>query len=383
MQQWIADGYQQIMEDYIYEFLAHEEEILAGRYSAFDSFYAPVLKKQGVNFVNLAVGGEHTAQVMYSATDRYLFWDAHKKLDCLLTDLEHGSGSFALCRTAADIEAARTAGKIAVLATLSGGKVLEGKSNVQLLSSLRSLYRAGLRSLQLTANGRNRLGDGMAQERTHGRLTDFGIAVVKEADRLSMLIDTAQLSHAGFFDLMENTASTVIDSHTGAAAVCAHPRNISDERIKAIAQRGGVIGLSFRCALVAQDKDAPTTEDLFRHVDHIAALVGPQHIAFGPDYSPIQTPIDRQRIKGHSVLSPDFSPMDYKTPAQSEKYPGVIDGIWHGIREDDFIKGGAREAYGALPALMAAHGYAPDVIDGIMGENLVRVYKAALGRAAT
>ncbi len=377
---YFADAYQPMMEDYVYQFLLHEDEVLSGSYSAFDSYYAPILKQQGVSMVNMAVGGEHTAMVMYSATDRYLFWDAHKKLDCLLTDLEHGSSSFMLCRTAADIDTAQKEGKIAVIATLSGCKALQGKENVQLLSSLRSLYRAGLRSVQLTGNGRNRLGDGMAQERTRGRLTNYGINVIKECDRLGMLLDTAQLNSYGFDDLMQNTSRIVIDSHTAAKAVYDHPRNISDERIKAIAQRGGVIGISFRSSMICGDKDAPTTEDLFRHIDHIAGMCGAEHIALAPDYSPIQTPTERSRIKGWSVLSPDASPgRDYKTPVQSEKYPGWVDGIWHGIREDDFVKGAAREEFAALPTLMQKHGYSESDIAGIMGENLLRVYKKALG----
>ncbi|MFW6361013.1 MAG: membrane dipeptidase, partial [Spirochaetota bacterium] len=168
--QLIFDTHQEMLDEFVYRFILHEEDVLSGTRSLFDEVYLPVLRQQGVKFVNMAVGGDHVAQILYSNSD-YRFWDAHKKLDALQTEQESGCRSFILCRTTADIEQVLDSEAIGVFATLQGGRPLEGKANLNLLSNLRSLYRAGLRGLQLTGNGRNRLADGVGQSRTRGRLT--------------------------------------------------------------------------------------------------------------------------------------------------------------------------------------------------------------------
>lgn len=376
----VVDGHQEILDEYVYEFLKNEKDAISGKVHVFDNVYKPLLEKQGVNVVNMAVGGEHVAQVMYSATDKFRFWDAHKKLDVLNSELEAGCTSFVLCRNAEDIDYAIENGKIAILATLEGGKPLEGKPNLNLLSSLRSLHRMGLRGLQLTGNTRNRLGDGVAQTRTKGKLTGFGSEVVTECDRLGIVIDTSQLSDYGFFDLIQQTKNPVIDSHTCAKAVHNHPRNISDERIKAIAEIGGVVAVSFWAALVNGEKDAPNVDDLLKHIDHIVKIAGIEHVALGPDYSAYTTPVDRSVVRGFANLGPDYCEVDKLTPVQSEKYPGWIDGIWYGIRKSDFIEGpNTHENFSQIVDALLSHGYSHSDCRKILGDNLIRVYKQILG----
>jgi membrane dipeptidase len=376
----VCDTHQEILDEYVYQFLLNEEQAVAGKRCIFDEVYRPILEKQGVNFVNMAVGGDHVAQVMYSASE-HRFWDAHKKLDVINCELEAGATSFVLCKTVADIDKALSENKIGIFATIAGGRVLHGKANLNLLSSLRSLYRQGLRGLQLTGNSRNRLGDGVAQERSRGKLTSFGEQVVKEADRLGMVIDTAQLSDPGFYDLLELTKSPIIDSHSCSDAVHSHPRNISDKRIKAIAERGGVVGLSFRAALVDQLKDAPDVTDLLSHVDHISSLVGIEHLSLGPDYCAYKTPVDRAAVKGFGHLGPDHCDFDRKTPVQSEKVPGWVENIWYGIRESDFVTGlDEHEDFPGITGAMLDHGYSEAECRAVLGENLLRVYRNVLSR---
>ncbi len=385
----VFDAHQEMLDEFVYSFILNEEAVLRGTRSLFDEVYLPVLKKQGVKFVNMAVGGDHVAQVLYSASD-YRFWDAHKKLDALLSELETGCRSFILCRTIADIEQVLHSDAIGIFATLEGGRPLQGKPNLNLLSNLRSLYRAGVRGLQLTGNGRNRLADGVGQRRTRGRLTNFGVQVVKEADRLGILLDSAQLSDSGFFDLAEVTDNPVIDSHSCAAAVCPHPRNISDDRIRQIAQKGGVVGLSFLSALVGSPagtcaepapKD-PSTQDLLRHLDHIIEIAGIEHVAFGPDYSAYKTPVERELLQGYANRGPYFCQFDKLTPMQSEKYPGWIEGVYYGIRKSDYISGPhTHEEFPQIIDALNAHGLSVEEIDKVLGANMLRVYKEVLGRA--
>lgn len=376
----VADLYQLFFDDYISKFMEIEQDAIRGTRHAFDEIYLPMLKKQGVNFINLAVGGERTIQVLNSETDVYRFWDAHNKLDILNSELEAGCSSFLLCKTAKDIDLALSNNKIVIIATLSGGKPLEGKPNLNLLSSLRSLYRMGLRGLQLTGNGRNRLGDGVAQARTKGRLTNFGKHVVDECNRLGILIDSAQLSDYGFFDLLSITSNPIIDSHTCAFDLSRHPQNISKERISAIAQTGGVIGMSFLSSLVAFDKEYPTIDDLIKQIDYIVDIAGIDHVALGPGYSPIKTPKDRERVIGFGNLGPDHCEYDYRTPILSEKYPGWIDGVWYGIRENDYIEGASeRETFSTVIKALQKNGYNNNDCEKILGKNIIRVYKEVLG----
>lgn len=395
----VVDTHQEILDEYIYRFLENEEEAVRGDIHVFDTVYQPILAQQGVNLINMSVGGDHVPQVMYSASE-FRFWDANKKLDILNTELEAGCTSFILCKTAADIDRTLDEKKIGIIATLSGGRPLEGKPNLNLLSSLRNLHRLGLRGIQLTGNNRNRLGDGVAQSRSRGRLTDYGIKVLKEAQRLKMIIDTAQLSDAGFFDLMENMNdrdTPVIDSHSCCSAIADHPRNISDDRIKAIAERGGVIGISFWAALISGTTPPECSPDgsqnlfqkpdetpvpinaLMRHIDHIIEIAGIDHVALGPDYSAYQTPVDRDRVRGFANLGPDFTAFNRLTPVQSEKYPGDVEGIWYGIRKSDFVQGAeTHEAFPLITAALLYHGYDEASCRKILGENMLRVYRQVL-----
>jgi membrane dipeptidase len=374
----LFDAHQELLDEYLYTFILCEAEVLQNRRPVFTEIYLPLLKAQGVKFVSLSIGGDHTAQVIYSTSENR-FWDAHKKLDALLVEEENGCQSFRICRTNEDINAVLAGDQIGLFLGISGGRPLEGKKNLNLLSSLRSLYRGGLRRIQLTGNGRNRLADGVGQSRTGGKLTRFGRQVVQEAERLHIVVDTAQLSDSGFYDLAEHTVIPLIDSHTGAAAVSAHPRNISDDRIRMLARSGGVIGISFLAALAAAEKAHPGPEDLLRHIDHIVNLAGIDHAALGPDYSAYRTPVCRDLVRGYGNLGPHICDFDKLTPLQNEKYPGWIDGINYGIRKSDYISGpDSHESFSLMQKILLDHGYNDEEAGKILGGNMLRVYRAIL-----
>lgn len=169
--------------------------------------------------------------------------------------------------------------KIAALLTVEGGEVLMGSLGV-----LQSLYHLGVRSLTLTWNYRNELGDGVAVEQTGG-LTKFGVAVVKEMNSLGMLIDVAHLASPGFWDVLEISQQPVIVSHANSYSLCRHSRNIKDEQIKALAVCGGVICLCFYPPFIHPDR--PSLEKLLDHVDYIANLAGVDCIGLGSDFDGI------------------------------------------------------------------------------------------------
>ena len=192
---------------------------------------------------------------------------------------------------ASGIRQAHREGKVAGLLAVEGGEALQG--NLGLLSTL---YRLGVRSLTLTWNFRNALADGWQESRTGGGLSRFGALAVKEMERLGMLVDVSHLSDAGFRQVLEETSGPVIASHSNARAVCEHPRNLTDEQIRALAARGGVMGLNLapgflragagRPVAAGTDGGEPvkaTLADALDHVDHIVQLVGPAHVGLGLD----------------------------------------------------------------------------------------------------
>jgi membrane dipeptidase len=188
----VVDGHNHIMME-----LAKRRN--RGEKAVFSNYYAPLIRKGGVNVLMENIGGDNTC--LTNDSDLFL-WGSLWVTDMLWEEAEESSDTMAVCMNCKEIDSALAVGKIAVLLTMEGGRPLEGKPNLETLVGLRTFYRQGLRGLQLVDNGRNRIGDGMGEARTKGGLTNFGISVVKEMNRLGMVIDVAHLTEPGFWDLI-------------------------------------------------------------------------------------------------------------------------------------------------------------------------------------
>jgi membrane dipeptidase len=171
-------------------------------------------------------------------------------------------------------------GKVAAMLSIEGADIIEGK--VGLLSVY---HRLGVRMVGLVHSLRNELADGVADERTGGGISMLGVEAVEELERLGMLIDVSHLSDAGFWDLIEIAKGPVMASHSNARAVCDHPRNMTDDMIRAMAERGGVMGMNFAPGFVHPTK--ATVQGVVNHIDHIVDLVGPDHVGLGSDFDGI------------------------------------------------------------------------------------------------
>ncbi len=180
------------------------------------------------------------------------------------------------CRTAADIKKANAEGKIAAILSCEGSELLNCDVN-----SLDWAHEVGIKSINLSWNHSNFLTGSNLHETTRG-LNDLGKAFVKRAQELGILIDVSHVSDPGFWDLMEITTKPVLASHSNSRVICNHTRNITDDMFKAIMQTGGVVGLNFWVAFIA-DKDEPTMDDIVRHVDHFMELGGEKHVGIGAD----------------------------------------------------------------------------------------------------
>lgn len=147
-------------------------------------------------------------------------------------------------------------------------------------------FALGVRLIGLTWNFANWAADGVL-ERRNAALTNKGRELVQRCNELGMLLDVSHLSERGFWEVMEQSARPPIASHSNAAAVFPHPRNLNDEQIKALIIRNGRIGLTF-VPMFLQEKGSPPMDRLLNHLEHICALGGAEHIMFGSDFDGIQ-----------------------------------------------------------------------------------------------
>jgi membrane dipeptidase len=206
-------------------------------------------------------------------------------LDAFQLEIEKNPDTIAVATSYEEITQTVKDGKIAAVITVEGGEPLEGK-----IESLRTIYRLGARSLTLTHFPRNELGDGSGAD-SGSHLTEFGRQVVEEMNSLGMLVDISHLNETGFWDVIELTKAPLLATHSNCKALCSHHRNLNDDQIKALAENGGVLNLSF-CAGFIKDGvgfDDPealkkvTVHDWLDHLDHTVELVGTGHVGIGSD----------------------------------------------------------------------------------------------------
>lgn len=323
-----------------------------GEGAAFSKYLAPRLRHAGLKTIMMNVGGDNKA---FTHGSDHLFWGTLWIMDMIHAESTESADTLRICLDGADIQQAMEEDKIGVVLGIEGCRPLEGKENMDTFVNLHTLHRLGLRHLQLVCTGRSRIGDGDAETVAGGLLTGFGIDVIKEASRLGMIVDTAHLQDSGFWQAMKHFSSPVVDSHSNCTAICENSRNVKDDRIKAIASLGGVIGL--RSSAVSASKNfkrdgKATVNDLIDHVDHVVELVGVDHVGIGADF--------------------DFFS---GAPTVWEPAPGWVEGRYYGESLlqtlDDFS---SFEEFPNVTSGLRARGYAEDDVKKIMGGNLRRVY---------
>ena len=184
---------------------------------------------------------------------------------------------FEQAKTGSDIEKITENGKTAAILTVEGGRVLGGK-----IERVEKLYNDGVRMLTLTWNGENELGKG-STEQFFG-LKPFGIDVIKEMERLGMVIDVSHLSDTGFADVMKNVNCAFAASHSNLRTVCGHRRNLLDEYFEEIVRRKGVVGINFYKAFLNDDENSAALCDIVKHIGKMLLLGGKDAVCMGSDY---------------------------------------------------------------------------------------------------
>jgi len=342
----VVDGHCHLMKELVVKRDLGERQV-------FKNLYLPVFHKVGVQALLLIVVGDNISVIKGSDL---MLWGALEVIDIFYQELEECSDEIQLCTRPSEIDLALRQGKIAVILGLEGGRPLEGRPMQDSLSSLRTFYRLGVRSVQLTGNGRNRLADGIAETRTNGGLTRFGAAVVQEMNRLGMILDLSHLAPAGVTDVLNLTEGPLVFSHSNARKVWDHPRNLTDEVIKRVAERRGVVGLSFFSTLINKDRELATVDDLLDHIDHIANLVGIDYLGLGPDFSEFSVRI-----------------------SQWTGVTGTMEGVQYGSKESYFHP--QLKDWSQFPHItrgLLKRGFGEEDISKVLGGNFLRVYKEVL-----
>jgi membrane dipeptidase len=240
---------------------------------AFETHYVWRMDELALQFYT--VGGD--SMVFTGDSDRLV--GTLRRIDHLRQALEDHAG-FLVIEHAEDLDLVVAGKRRGLVLTIEGGAPLGGTDTML----LRTLYRLGLRSVNLLWFKANAIGDGLAEERGGG-LTAFGRQVVREMNRLGMLPDVSQSSPATFWDIVGESQVPVIASHSNARGVHDHPRNLDDDELRAIAASGGLVGLNCFPAVVGGG-DQPGIDDLLTHVRYIADTVGPEHVSFGMNIIP-------------------------------------------------------------------------------------------------
>ncbi|MBI1913979.1 MAG: membrane dipeptidase [Planctomycetes bacterium] len=250
------------------------------------------------------------------------------------------SPELTLIRSAQDILDAKAQGKIGILLGAEGGKLIEDR-----LENLHALYDLGLRHILLTWAFNNQLAAGELD--TEGNaLTEFGRQVVREMNRLGMVIDITHLSRPAMHEVLELSSRPVLNSHTSLKSIANRIPSMTAEEIRAVADRGGVIALHFMTHMLT-GRFAPRAglEDVLRQIDALVEIGGIDCVALGPDYLPYTE--DFKRNTGQHDLS---FPVGLESPA------GLL----------NLVRG------------LVERGYDEEAVRKILGANLLRLFRETL-----
>ncbi len=224
-----------------------------------------------------------------------------------------------------DIEKNRAAGKLSGMLTIEEGAVLKGNPYV-----VRSLYQLGVRMLTLTWNFENEIGypNTIVKAKDydpsrHYGLKPEGIEIVREMNRVGMIVDVSHLGDDGFWDVVKYCDGPFVASHSNARAVCNHTRNMTDDMIRALADKGGVMGLNF-CGDFLNPNGKSRGEDMVRHAKHIINVGGSDILGLGTDYDGIDGDLELDHCDKMPLLAQEMDRQGFSTQQIEKIYHGNV-----------------------------------------------------------
>lgn len=287
----------------------------------------PRLAASGTDFVSLTLATDFESQAE-------LFRKIARERRNLLAQPDR----IRLIETVDDIVTSKKEGKLAVSFNLQGTNTLAGNVDV-----VEPLHKLGVKQILMAYNKKNLVGDG-CHERTDCGLSQFGIELVEEMNRVGVIVDCSHTGYRTSMEVMEVSGKPVIFSHSNPRSLWDHDRNIRDEQANACAGTGGLVGVVGVGNFMGED-DASTT-NLLRQINYYAELVGTEHIGLGLDY--VYDVEDMQRYMADVKSSANGNYTSMTKFVQPEQLPELTDA-------------------------MLGYGYNEQAIRGVLGENFLRV----------
>jgi membrane dipeptidase len=291
------------------------------------------------------------------------------QIDLVYRAAERYPDKLLMATSVADIRRAKKQGKVAALMGIEGGHAIENS-----LMALRDFYRLGVRYMTLTHNNTNDWADACCDTARHKGLSDYGREVVREMNRLGMLVDVSHVSDETMSDVLDVTSAPVIASHSSARALNSHLRNVPDELLRRIAKNGGVVMVNFYPVFIDQKALDASRERAERLKPQLDAL----NVRFKDDAKRLAE--ERQKVFDANPLPPTplsvlIDHIDHIAKVAGIDHVGIgsdFDGVSSlPVGMEDISK---------LPVIayeLLRRGYKEDAIRKILGENLLRAFSEA------
>ncbi len=297
------------------------------------------------------------------AVDRALI-----QIDAVREQVRKHPNDLVLATTAAEIREARKQGKIAALMGVEGGHMINSDLGV-----LRSYAALGVRYMTLTHSGNDEWADSSTDKAVHNGLTDFGKDVIREMNRLGVMVDISHVSDKTFYDALETSKAPLIASHSSCRAICDAPRNMTDQMMKDLAAKGGVMQINYHVGFLSQEfRDAEKANP------EINKAISAEVMKRCGDNEGCQL-IEGDRITREYVEQGKLPRVDFTEIIEHIDHAVKVAGIDHVGLGSDFD--GANMPYGMedatkLPKITEAllqKGYSEGDVKKILGENTLRV----------
>lgn len=278
---------------------ADRSEIGIGSRSNVGHIDIPRLQDGGVNCQVFAISSER------SRIPSHPLRTALEMINRFYVECKANQDSIAPVTSQSEILKAKNDSKIAAILSIEGADVIEGR-----LEMFSVFHRLGVRIVGLVHSLRNQLADGVTDKRTGGGLSELGIAAVEVLEKLNLIIDVSHMNEEGFWDLVNLTKNPFIASHSNCRAICEHPRNLTDDQIIALADKGGVIGMNFAPSFV--HPSYASVHGVVNHIDHIVELVGPSYVGLGSDFDGISyTPVGLESVSKLPNITEELVKREY------------------------------------------------------------------------
>jgi microsomal dipeptidase-like Zn-dependent dipeptidase len=195
--------------------------------------------------------------------------------------VNENSGRLALARTPAELLLNKQSGKKTIILGIENGLALEGD-----IANVKHFADRGVVYITLCHNGDNDICDSARSTQTHGGLSDFGARVIKEMNRCGVMVDLSHGAESSFYDALQVSDLPIVCSHSSARALCDHPRNLTDDQMRALAAKGGVCQVTLYHGFVKKDSNPgeATILDAMQHLDHAIKVMGIDHVGLGTDF---------------------------------------------------------------------------------------------------